>query len=227
MRSTIKMISISSTKLDIQAIFFDVAHTLLYKPDLYHTLSNVLNSHQITVDLRTLAFIHKLYSETVVFPDKTSKEFYEYFNREFLYLLGIIPNQKLLDDIFNACDCLPWDKFEDTFILKGIKQPIGILSNWDSSLSEKLISHFDVKFEWILCSHREGARKPQATFFQRILETTGLKPSNIIYVGDSIKLDIEPSLKLGINAILIDRHDWYPGSKIKRIRSLNELNLFL
>jgi FMN phosphatase YigB (HAD superfamily) len=221
------MISISSTKLNIQAIFFDVAHTLLYKPDLYHTLSNVLKSHQITIDLRTLAFIHKLYSETVVFPDKTSKEFYEDFNREFLYLLGVIPTQGLLDDIFQACDCLPWDKFADTSILKVIKQPIGILSNWDSSLSEKLISHFDVKFEWILCSQKEGARKPQDMFFQMILETTGFKPSNIIYVGDSIKLDIEPSLKLGMNAILIDRYDCYPGSKIKRIMSLSELNIFL
>lgn len=221
------MINTSSTKVNIQAVFFDVAQTLLYKPDLYHALSKVLESHQITVDLRNLIFIHRLYSETLEFPDKTSRKFYEKFNSEFLYLLGIIPTQKLLDDIFQACDSLPWDKFEDTSILKVIKQPIGILSNWDNSLEKRLTCYFEVKFKWILGSQNEGIRKPQALFFQRILDTTGLKPSNILYVGDSVKLDIEPALRLGMNALLIDRFDWYAGSKINRLISLSELTRYL
>jgi FMN phosphatase YigB (HAD superfamily) len=42
-------------------------------------------------------------------------------------------------------------------------------------------------------------------------------------VGDSIKLDIEPALNLGLNAFLIDRENYHPALK-NRITSLNDLN---
>ena len=219
------MTNISYTR--VRAVFFDVAHTLLYKPDLYITISKVLESHHLLVDLNKLILVHKLYSETVEFPDKTSTEFYQKFNREFLYLLGIIPTPKMLDEIFQACHSLQWTKYEDTSILEVIKQPIGILSNWDVSLERNLICNFDVRFRWIIGSQKEKIKKPETLFFQKILDITGLKPSNILYVGDSVKLDIEPALKLGMNTFLIDRYNWYSGSNISRLTSLMELSRYL
>jgi FMN phosphatase YigB (HAD superfamily) len=117
---------------------------------------------------------------------------------------------------------LPWKAFDDTGVLNLIQQPLGIISNWDKSLPEKLASFFDVQFQWIIGSENEGIKKPNPLFFEKILEQTKLQPSEILYVGDSVKLDLEPARKLGINAFLIDRENYFP-CQIYRINSFFEL----
>jgi FMN phosphatase YigB (HAD superfamily) len=211
----------------LKAVFFDVAQTLLFKPDLYKNISDVLNSYGIKIPLDKLIFIHKLFSETVEFPDRTSKFFYENFNKEFLYQLGIISSPKMINDIFDACNYLQWEKFEDTFFLKSINLPMGIISNWDKTLSEKLTKYFDVKFSWILGSQEERLKKPSIEFYKRIIECTNLNPSEILYIGDSVKLDIEPASALGINTLLIDRINLYEGSPLVRIKNLSEISNFI
>ena len=211
----------------IKAVFFDVANTLLEKPSLFPQmiLAFKKNGHNLQID--ELVRKHRFLSEAILFPDKTSKEFYDSFNRELIYALGIIPTRELLDDIFEACTYLPWKPFEDTVFLKDIKLPIGIISNWDNTLEEKLKSHFDLKFTWTLGSQNEGLKKPNPLFYQLILDRTKLHAHEVVFVGDSIKLDIEPAQSLGINAILIDRLDLYPASSLKRINHLTDLNSFL
>jgi FMN phosphatase YigB (HAD superfamily) len=47
-----------------------------------------------------------------------------------------------------------------------------------------------------------------------------------LYVGDSIKLDLEPASKLGFKVLIIDRDNFYPNSKNK-ISSLTEITQFI
>ena len=78
-------------------ILFDVAGTLLYKPSFYNTVTQILRENGSVVDTLELKKVHKLLSEVIHFPDRTDKKFYEHFNAELLYALGIIPTVKLLD----------------------------------------------------------------------------------------------------------------------------------
>jgi FMN phosphatase YigB (HAD superfamily) len=50
-----------------------------------------------------------------------------------------------------------------------------------------------------------------------------MKPEEILYVGDSIKLDMEPASATGMNAVLIDRLNAFPGYRGIRINSFAEL----
>lgn len=211
----------------ISAVFFDVANTLLNKPDLYTRILLSLKEFGIRVNEGELIRRHRLLSEVVTFPDKTSREFYNEFNRELLISLGITPDEEFVSHIFQSCTYLPWKPFDDTKVLEEVKLPIGILSNWDDSLPQKLKEFFSVEFKWVLGSQLQGKRKPDPGFFNLMLEHSYLKPEEILYVGDSVKLDILPARKLGIKAVLIDRINLYPDSNLNRISNLREVFKFI
>ena len=204
-------------------ILFDVAGTLLHKPTVISAIHKVLYENKIHLDESKIKFHHKLLSEYFLFPDQTDANFYRKFNSELLFSLGVIPSENLLNQIFKACTYLPWEPFSDTKYLNEIKTPIGIISNFNSTLKDKLKTFFDISFVDIFVSEELGVAKPIKMFYQKAIDKIGIPSNEIIYVGDSIKLDIEPALELGLNAFLIDRENYYPALE-NRISSLNDLN---
>jgi FMN phosphatase YigB (HAD superfamily) len=210
-----------------KVIFFDVANTLLYKPDLYATMLNVFNQFSIAVDRDELEKKHKLLSEIILFPDKTSADFYQHFNKELLLLLGIKPEEALLNEIFKSCTYLPWQPFDDTKVIHQIVSRKGILSNWDKSLKSKLENYFNLSFDWVLGSEDKGVRKPELRFFELMITESKVTPEQIVFVGDSLKLDIIPALSLGINAVLIDRLHLYPNANVPVIHSMESILNFI
>ena len=185
----------------IKYIFFDVAGTLLGKPTLYTKIQNSLYDFGYDVLLDEIKNKHKFLSEVIHFPDRTDEIFYQKFNSELLYLLGIIPNEELLTFIFKNCTYLPWEAFEDTKIFGPIFQ--------DVFVSEEL-----------------GVSKPNIEFYKKALHKTPFLASEILYIGDSIKLDFEPATKLGFNVLIIDRDNFYPNLKNK-ISNLAEISNFI
>jgi FMN phosphatase YigB (HAD superfamily) len=205
---------------EIKYILFDAANTLIHKPTLWKNLQSVLIAKNINVSIEKIKFNHKIISELIPFPDKTSKEFYQEFNSQLLFSLGIIPTQEMLDNIFNNCTYLPWEKFEDTNEIFNLFLPLGILSNFNSTLNviiEDLFGH--EKFSNIFISEKEKVSKPSLQFFNRVFEKLNFEPQEILYIGDSIKLDMEPALKIGMNVLLIDRENYFDNF-INRINTL-------
>lgn len=203
-------------------ILFDAANTLIHKPQVIHNIYLILVKYGFNVTNVELKKQHRLLSEIILFPDVTNQQFYNQFNAELLYALGIIPNDELLAEIFAACTYQPWQAFEDTNILKNINLPMGIVSNFNSTLSNKINDLFGNIFSTLCVSETVGLRKPSIKFYESALSQINTKPNEVLYIGDSIKLDIEPAQKLNINAFLIDRDNLYPHFK-NRINSLNEL----
>lgn len=193
-------------------LLLDVAGTLLHKPALFIKIQEVLTSRGHIVALSKIKYNHKLLSETIKFPDRTSKEFYIDFNAELLYTLGIVPTEGLLDELFNACSYLPWEKFDDTEYLREVNIPIGILSNFNSSLKDQLGQLFGAVFSDIFVSEELGVVKPAVEFYQRAIDKIGVDANDILYIGDSFKLDLEPATQLGIKSYVIDRDNFYPNS---------------
>ncbi|RYG27993.1 MAG: HAD family hydrolase [Chitinophagaceae bacterium] len=203
-------------------LLLDVAGTLLHKPVFFEKVQEVLTGFGYDVPIKTLKMRHKVLSEAIFFPDRTSAEFYRSFNAEFMYSLGIIPSDKLLETLFSSCSYLPWEKFDDTAILENIGVPLGVLSNFNTTLRDKLKSFFPVDFTHVFVSEELGVAKPKAAFYQAALDRIGLEAKDIVYVGDSVKLDTEPALKLGMKAFLIDRDGYFPAHP-NRLISLNDL----
>ena len=208
-------------------LLFDAANTLINKPSFYDIFLDVLNKYDYRIDKNRFQNIHKFLSEAVDFPDKTSKEFYSKFNSELLYALGILPKETLLNDLFNACSYLPWDKYEDTKYLKNIPLKKVIISNFHKGLSKIIENLFDDLFFKIIISEEESLRKPDIRFFEKAIKNLNVKPNEIIYIGDSVKLDIKPAIELGIKAILIDRINFYQETNLIRITDLAQLKYLI
>lgn len=203
-------------------LLLDVAGTLLHKPDLFIKINLVLSQYDYSIPIERIKYNHKLLSEAIKFPDRTSPQFYKEFNKELLYSLGVIPTEELLNDIFASCSYLPWEKFDDVKILNEIKCPIGIISNFNSSLKEKLNQHFGSIFSDVFVSEELGVAKPDLAFYQNALDKINVDPKDILYIGDSFKLDLQPALQLGMKAYIVDRDDFYSTNDIT-IKSLSEL----
>jgi putative hydrolase of the HAD superfamily len=182
----------------------------------------VLTGHGYIIALDKIKYNHKILSEAIHFPDRTSSDFYLGFNAELLYSLGIIPTNILLAEIFNACSYLPWQKFDDTDFLREINIPIGILSNFNSSLKDQLTNVFGPVFSNIFVSEELGVAKPSLEFYKRALDQINADAKDILYIGDSFKLDMEPAKQLGITTYIIDRDGFYPNNP-NTIASLIEI----
>lgn len=210
----------------IKYLLFDAANTLIHKPQLWTSIIKACAQHEHNLDLKLLQRNHKMLSEFVKFPDQTSFDFYNQFNRELLYSCGIIPSDELLSDIFNNCSYLPWEAFEDCSILSELSLPKAILSNFNSKLSSHLEKQFPGMFSHIITSEELKCAKPALEFFQKAVELLAVEADQILFVGDSLKLDIEPALKAGFSAVLLDRPGYFKLYE-NRIDSLDHLRQIL
>ncbi|RZJ52368.1 MAG: HAD family hydrolase [Flavobacterium sp.] len=208
--------------IKMKYLLLDVAGTILHKPDLITKINDTLLKHGFLVSAEKLRYNHKILSEVIKFPDRTDADFYIKFNAELLYSLGIIPNDALLKDIFESCSYLPWHKFSDCDVLNEIEIPIGIISNFNSSLQKKLNEFFGPIFSDFFVSEDLGVSKPSVDFYRKALDKINLDPKDILYIGDSFKLDLKPSLELGLNSYIIDRDNFYPDNR-HTIKSLSEI----
>ena len=211
---------------EIRYVLFDAANTLIHKPLLWERFQLALKKFNYNITDISLRQQHKLVSERIKFPDQTSKEFYRHFNAELLISLGISPDKELLDEIFALCTYLPWEKFDDTKILGSLNLPLGVLSNFNNTLNNTLDKEFGSIFKHVLISENYGVAKPNIKFYEIAVKEIGIDPKNILYIGDSIQLDIEPAEKISIKSVLIDRDNVYPNYK-NRISSLDELKEYL
>lgn len=211
----------------IKGIFFDVANTLLYKPAVYEKITEVLSEHGFDVDRDELLYKHKLISDLVEFPDQTNEQFYLQFNAQLLLSMGIEATPDLILELFKKCTYLAWEPFGDTEALHSLGVPCGIISNWDLNLRSRLTTHLNTPFTWVLGSMENGFRKPDQRLFLKITEQTGFEPEEILVIGDSIRLDIIPAVKLGMRGILIDRINLFPNTQFERIKSLHDLQAIL
>ncbi len=207
-------------------IFFDVANTLLYKRRLMPRIAETLAYYDIDIAVSVIQKTHRTLTEKILFPNKTSRQFYEYFNAEFLKSLNVAPRTDVVGALYENCKGLAWEKFEDTQILNSIPLPMGIISNWDSCLGKIVKQHFDNTFFPVVGSADVNCSKPDTSIYRKAMEHLACEPCQILYIGDSPRLDYHPATEVGMTAILIDRdllYDNFPGLKIN---SLTELNQF-
>ena len=199
-------------------LLFDAANTLIYKPNLWERILKVLQDNGYKINETELKLRHKLLSEIINFPE---------FNSELLMALGIIPNENLLKELFEACSYLPWQAFDDCEEIKKLDIKKAVVSNFNSSLQEKLEGLIGENiFDEYIVSEKENLRKPSLDFYTRALEKLNAEAGEIIYIGDSLKLDVIPAKKIGIKALLIDRDNIYPSAK-DRITNFSEIKNYL
>lgn len=80
----------------------------------------------------------------------------------------------------------------------------------------------------IVDSHLVGVSKPDPRIFDHALpHFAEFDRARILYVGDSVKMDIGGARAAGLHPVLVDPHDDHAGADFDRIRALTELPALL
>lgn len=224
----------------IEAVFFDAGETLL-RPhpsfaELFATICEE-NGRPVTaeqvrgVQERLAPHLVDLAEDTGVrnptFSDEDSRTFWIYLYRRFLDELGLSDgalegalyerfsdssSYMLFDDVLPALDAL------------ARVHRLGLISNFEGWLEERLVElEVGPRFEVIVISGVELVEKPDPGIYELALHRMGLPAASCAHVGDSIKLDVEPAIALGMSAILLDRADRYPDPPCPKITTLEDL----
>jgi putative hydrolase of the HAD superfamily len=88
---------------------------------------------------------------------------------------------------------------------------LGIASDWVSGLPRILHSLGLSRYlDWALVSGAIGFAKPSPQFYRLVLARAGVRPEQIVHVGDSYYADVRGARTVGMDAILLDwrRRSW-------------------
>jgi HAD superfamily hydrolase (TIGR01509 family) len=89
------------------------------------------------------------------------------------------------------------------------EKTLALITNYDHYPYIKiLLRNFKLEryFSAVIVSEEAGIKKPDPGIFKLALEKTGLKPEEVIFVGDSVADDIAGAISAGITPVLIKRN---------------------
>ncbi len=101
---------------------------------------------------------------------------------------------------------------------------LAVISNFDSRLV-RILDGLSIGswFDDIFVSSRVGYAKPDGKIFAAALQRHGLRPENVLHVGDSETNDLNGAQAAGLAALLVDRRQDTRRSGPNRIASLEEI----
>lgn len=208
-----------------KAVFFDAGNTLLRPyPSVEHVCTEVFGRNGFEIDqeaLKAAVLVGDRYYEERYWEDDTfwrSEEeaaglwvdLYTLVARE----LGINGDgRRLAKEIYDEFGFHHrWELFPDALqTIKGLKDmglKVGLVSNWDSRLSDLCTGIGLTKYlDFIMCSATVGRMKPQPEIFEMALARAGVEAHETLHVGDHYYADILGARSVGITPVLIHRSE--------------------
>lgn len=227
----------------LRAVFLDIGDTVMRpNPSWEHVYALALQEYGVQVSVEDLdralraAYHHGGWGLHEPFEPTAEASFQRsaQIDQAAMAELGIGP---MPDEFFRRLHELfmltsHWHVFPDAWeALPAIRQRgvvLGAVSNWVWDLPE-LLHALDLvrQFDFIAASARVGYEKPHRGIFEYALAQAGVAPEEAIHVGDHVDADVLGATALGIEAVLIDRHERHPGTElphgVMRIGSLLDL----
>ncbi len=124
------------------------------------------------------------------------------------------------DTLIDELTFQPLDGAEEVLEKLKRRYKLAVISNTTTSTTGDIewilgrlgLLHF---FDHVIASKSFGARKPDISIFNFVLETLSLKPEEVIFIGNKISTDILGANKTGMKSILLkwnSRHLEEPSS---------------
>jgi putative hydrolase of the HAD superfamily len=117
-------------------------------------------------------------------------------------------------------------------LLSDADVPMGVVSNASGQIEEVLLRSGicqqgdgpGVSMRVVVDSHVVGVAKPDPRIFDHALPHFGeFDPARILYVGDSVTMDVAGAGAAGLHPVLIDPYDDHAGADFERISSVHEI----
>lgn len=214
-----------ATPRAIEAVTFDVTHTLIHTPRLAQIYRDVLARHGLETTERQLANeIPGVWQEFTCRSDpwtdrftshpKGARGWWHEFLERLCRRLGLgEPSRFASSELFDRF-LRPgaWEVYPDvrstleTLSRAGVR--LGVVSNWDERLPRLLdaldLGHF---FDAVTFSSAVGIEKPNPRIFLHCLRALGVAPANALHVGDGAVDDVEGAMAAGMQALRVDRRE--------------------
>jgi HAD superfamily hydrolase (TIGR01662 family) len=84
---------------------------------------------------------------------------------------------------------------------------VGIVGNQTEAL-ERWVREAALPADVVSSSESLGVRKPDARFFERVVELADAEPGEVAYVGDRVDNDVLPAARAGLVAVHVRRGPW-------------------
>jgi HAD superfamily hydrolase (TIGR01662 family) len=84
---------------------------------------------------------------------------------------------------------------------------LGVAGN-QTTAAGKILRELALPVDMVATSEDWGASKPDASFFERLIESVPYVAGEVLYVGDRLDNDIQPAANAGISTALIRRGPW-------------------
>jgi putative hydrolase of the HAD superfamily len=207
----------------IQAVTFDVTHTLIHCPRLGEIYSEVLGRHGIEVSAAdALRLIGVVWRELACSADPSCDRFsahpegargwWQRFLERFCQHLDAPPPSRFaaaeLFHRFGSGDA--WEVYPevpevlDALRARGLR--LGVISNWDVRLPEVLRQlELARRLDALVYSSAVGVEKPDSRIFRRALRELGVEARAALHIGDSRLEDLEGAIAAGMRALLLVR----------------------
>ena len=207
----------------INGIFFDLYGTLLVYGNMDAAWSDWLSefherlrAHGLTRSIESFAkSCDQFFGKSEPTPRKHNMTVFEQRIQNLCTNLKLNLTSKDITEIANKI-ANAWQKHipldaEALHVLQTLHRfkKLALISNFDhpphvhSVLSELGLTHF---FDSVVISAEVGVKKPDPRIFDSALEQTGMKPEEVVYVGDT-EDDAEAARAAGIIPILIQREN--------------------
>ncbi|HMP72248.1 MAG TPA: haloacid dehalogenase type II [Kiritimatiellia bacterium] len=205
-----------TTLSDVDAITFDCYGTLIdWETGILETLKPLFIRYGLESRWRPRVVLEKYaeYESAEQIKDYTS----------YRHVLG-----RVMDHFFDSDDIVlsaedrdalaesiaGWKPFPDSVeslrALAAVK-PLGVLSNIDNDLLTASLDQLGVSFQWVITAEQVQAYKPSPAHFAEFLRQSGLDPSRVLHVAQSMYHDINPAQELGFQTVWINRREGKDG----------------
>ena len=207
--------------MTINGIFFDLYGTLLVYEnmdaawaDWLSEFHERLSAHGLTLSIESFAkSCDRFFGKSEPTPRQHNMTVFEQRIQNLCADLKLNLTSEDITEIANKI-ARAWQKHipldaEALHVLQTLhrSKKLALISNFDhpphvhSVLSELGLTHF---FDSVVISAEVGVKKPDPRIFDSALEQTGMKPEEVVYVGDT-EDDTEAARAAGIVPILIQR----------------------
>ena len=223
--------------MPLKAVLFDVGLTLTKTasfPDIYRRILLSLGTKISIEDITRAQKATESQFDAAEYPINRRKEYWTKYNASLLEKIGIKERRIFLAD---KIDELWWEfshlqvysDVEPTLFrlrTKGLK--LGIVSNGLIKDLEHILQKLRLKkwFDVVVGIDSCNCAKPNKEIFLYALNKLGVKPDEVLFVGDSVEIDYKGAMNCGIESFIIDREGNVP-SPYNKITSLTELSTIM
>jgi putative hydrolase of the HAD superfamily len=226
----------------VRAVLFDAGHTLLFPDyDVYRDVAREMGAPvellvQPAIMAAELVARHEF--EKIIArgrePDGAWDESYWSFFYGVFFRCLRVPDQRLPDAAqrlkeLHRVDLGIWtepapDAHDTLAALAARGFLLGVISNSDGRVAGMLQRvGLAERLAFVIDSEVVGVSKPDARIFRMALEKTGTRPSETVYVGDYLSVDVAGSRAAGMVPVLVDPAGAYAEPGCHVVSRLGEL----